>query len=113
MATPPHKVSLLARVDLSKPVYRGVLFKQSHGHSSFNKRFFVLYPKILVYYDSEDDFMRDVERGTLEVRLMLVVLGCGVEVLQSPMVTETPWLSAHYLISYCDCCWMFKDCLLL
>ena len=44
------------------------MFKQSHTHKSFNKRYFVLYPKVLVYYDTEHDYMRDVERKTLEVR---------------------------------------------
>lgn len=63
-----HKVNILAKVDLNKPVYSGMLFKQSHTRASFNKRFFVLYPQVLVYYDSESDFKRDVERGTLEVR---------------------------------------------
>ena len=54
--------------DIHKPVYKGHMYKQGHGHKSFNKRYFVLYSKVLVYYDHEQDFLRDLERGTLEVR---------------------------------------------
>jgi hypothetical protein len=66
-----HKKSLLEGLDLVHPVFRGHMFKQSHTHKSFNKRYFVLYPKVLVYYDTEHDYMRDVERKTLEVSQML------------------------------------------
>ena len=63
-----HKKSLLEDIDLNKPLLKGHLFKQAHTHKSFNKRYFVLYPNILVYYDSEQDFKRDMERKSLEVR---------------------------------------------
>ena len=67
MAAPKHKHSLLENVDLRKPLYKGIMYKQAHTHKSFNKRYFVLYPKVLVYYDSEQDYLRDLERKTLEV----------------------------------------------
>lgn len=61
-AAKKHKI-----VDITKPLYKGHIYKQGHGHKSFNKRYFVLYPKLLVYYDHEQDYLRDLERGTLEV----------------------------------------------
>ena len=54
-------------LDLKHPVLKGHLYKQGHFHKSFNKRYFVLYPKVLVYYDHEHDYVRDLERKTLEV----------------------------------------------
>lgn len=66
-----HKTrSLLAGVDLSKPIYKGYMYKQGHEHLAFNLRFFALYSAALVYYDNEDHFKRDVFRGTLEVSPM-------------------------------------------
>ncbi len=69
MATHPvvKKKNVLAGVDLTHPVYRAHLYKQGHFHKSFNKRYFVLYPKVLIYYDHENDYLRDLERKTLEV----------------------------------------------
>lgn len=60
--------NILDDLDLTKPVYRGFLFKQAHLHQTFNKRYFVLYPNVLVYYDSEQDYARDVAKKTLEHR---------------------------------------------
>ena len=62
-----HRVSALAGVDLKKPLHKGYMYKQSHIHLAFNKRFFVLYPKLLVYYEHESEFTKDSARGTLEV----------------------------------------------
>lgn len=62
-----HPKNLIAGIDITKPILKGHLFKQAHLHQSFNKRYFVLYPKVLVYYDHEHNFLRDLERGTLEV----------------------------------------------
>lgn len=67
-ASQKHKKNLLDDLDLRKPLLKGHLFKQGHIHKSFNRRFFALYPNILVYYDSEQDFKRDLERKSLEVR---------------------------------------------
>ncbi len=67
----PNKRSLLEKLDLTKPLYSGSMFKQSHiPPKSFNKRFFVLFPKVLVYYDTEKDFNRDVASKTLAVRVL-------------------------------------------
>jgi len=64
-----HQVNLLQGVDITKPLLSGTLYKQTvNGHlSPFNKRFFVLYPKILIYYEHEHDFRRDTAKGILEV----------------------------------------------
>lgn len=61
------KGNLFAGIVLDQPTYRGYMYKQSHTHKSFNKRFLILYPKILIYYDTEQDYLRDLERKTLEV----------------------------------------------
>ncbi len=68
----PSKKSLLDSLDLTKPLYSGVMYKQSHiPPKNFNKRFFVLFPKILVYYDTEKDFKRDVASRTLAVSTLM------------------------------------------
>lgn len=75
MTTAAHKKkSLLDGLDLSSPVYKGHMYKQSHSHQSFNKRYFVLYPKLLLYYDNEHDYERDVERKTFEVSALRATL---------------------------------------
>lgn len=62
--------NLLDKLDLKKPLHSGYMFKQSHVPPKvFNKRFFVLYPKVLVYYDTESHFAKDVHTGSLAVRL--------------------------------------------
>lgn len=69
MASPQlkRKVNLLDSLDLTRPLFKGHMYKQAHGHHSFNKRYFALYPKVLVYYDHEHDYRRDMERKTLQV----------------------------------------------
>ena len=62
---PPH--SLLDGVDLAKPLCSGYVFKQAHTHVVFHRRYFVLFPKVLVYYEKEADYHKDVPRGKLEV----------------------------------------------
>ena len=66
------KKHLLEGVDLLNPVLKGYMFKQSHVHRAFNKRFFALYNRIMVYYETENEFLRDASRGTFEVCV------CGV-----------------------------------
>ncbi len=71
----PSGKSLLDKVDLNKPLYAGYMYKQSHiPPKNFNKRYFVLFPKILVYYDTERDFGRDVASKTLAVSLSVNLL---------------------------------------
>ena len=66
----PVRKNLLDKLDLKKPLHTGYMFKQSHiPPKVFNKRFFALYPKVLVYYDTESHFSKDVHTGTLAVRL--------------------------------------------
>ena len=62
--------SLLEKLDLHHPLHTGYLYKQAHvPPKNFNKRFFVLFPKVLVYYDNEKEFGRDVTSRTLAVSL--------------------------------------------
>ncbi len=68
MASP--KSSVLKDVDLERPILKGYMYKQAHLHKSFNKRYFALYHNVLVYYNSEHEYRRDLERGTLEVSKM-------------------------------------------
>ena len=64
---PPSRHSILDGVDLRKPVHQGYVYKQSHLHLAFNKRFCVLYPRVMAYYEHEEDFRKDAARQTLEV----------------------------------------------
>jgi hypothetical protein len=43
------------------------MYKEAHTHVVFHKRFFVLFPRVLVYYEKEADYKKDVSRGSLEV----------------------------------------------
>ena len=64
---PPSRHSMLDGVDLRKPLHKGYVYKQSHLHLAFNKRFCVLYPRVMAYYEHEEDFRKDAARQTLEV----------------------------------------------
>lgn len=48
-------------VDIGKPIYQGRVFKQTKEKDGFNKRFFVLYPGILLYYKHERDYHKDLK----------------------------------------------------
>lgn len=63
-----HKKSLLDGVDLRHPILKGYMYKQSHIHKAFNRRFFALYSRVMVYYESENEFYKDVSRGHFEHR---------------------------------------------
>lgn len=63
-----HSLSSEARdalngVDLARPLYKGRVFKQFSNEQGFNKRFFVLYPGLLLYYKHERDFDEDLRLG--------------------------------------------------
>ena len=62
-----HVQAALTGVNLRKPVLQGYMYKQG-AHIGFNHRYFVLYKKVLVYYDHESDFKRDLIAGSLQVR---------------------------------------------
>ena len=49
------------------PLYQGYVFKQSSFHKAFNKRYFVLYQDLLIYYKEEEQFLK---RSTPEARLV-------------------------------------------
>ena len=76
-----HQVNALAGVDIKKPILTGTLYKQAHSHhlSAFNKRFFVLYPKILIYYEHENGFHKDLAKGALEVSFHTLAAKCVAE----------------------------------
>lgn len=64
--------------DLNKPLRAGWLLKQGGSHKAFKKRFFVLYPGFLIYYNSPDKYKYDVARSTLAVsRRKQALLGRG------------------------------------
>ena len=64
------------------PLSQGYLFKESSVHKAFNKRYFVLYQHLLVYYREMDQFIKG---STPEARLvrttnafyMLLLLFCS------------------------------------
>ena len=54
--------------DVRRPLCEGYLFKQSHlNEMVFNKRYFALYPDLLVYYKSQADCEHDKEKNRLTV----------------------------------------------
>lgn len=65
---PASEKPLLAGVDLAAPLLAGYVYKEAHTHVVFHKRFFVLFPRVLVYYEKEADYKKDVSRGSLEHR---------------------------------------------
>ena len=52
---------------IGHPLMEGYLYKQSHVFDVFNKRYFVLYPQYLVYYEKESDFKGDETKARLAV----------------------------------------------
>lgn len=66
---PPSEERLLDGVDLANPLHSGYMFKEAHSHLVFHKRFFVLFPRVLVYYEKKSEYEKDVVRGTLEVSI--------------------------------------------
>ena len=64
-----HNPSIFDGIDLTEPEHKGYLFKQSRTHTGFNRRYGVLYKKLLVYYENEEHFKRDARKGALEVGL--------------------------------------------
>ena len=55
--------------DVTKPIKIGFLNKQWKSGSRFKRRFFVVYPGFLVYYDEDTKWRLDYSKGdTLEVR---------------------------------------------
>ena len=54
--------------DVRRPLCEGYLFKQSHQNEVvFNKRYFALYPEVLVYYKSQADCEHDKQKNRLTV----------------------------------------------
>ena len=64
---PPCERPLLEGVDIASPLLTGYMYKEAHTHVVFHKRFFVLFPGVLVYYEKETDYRKDVAKGSLEV----------------------------------------------
>ncbi|XP_003385199.1 PREDICTED: uncharacterized protein LOC100642007 [Amphimedon queenslandica] len=58
--------SLLVGIDIHKPILTGRVFKQSQDGKQFNKRFFVLYPKVLLYFQNERTYQNSLKRGKIE-----------------------------------------------
>ena len=50
----------LENVDITRPIFHGRVFKQTKAENSFNKRYFVLYPGLLLYYKHERDYLQDL-----------------------------------------------------
>jgi len=55
--------------DIRKPIVCGHLYKQNTRGGLFNKRYFALYPRYLVYYAHEADYKKDKDTNTLQVWL--------------------------------------------
>lgn len=68
MASSTAKYAKQISIDISNPICAGHLYKQNKVGGFFNKRYFALYPKYLVYYAHEADYRKDLQLKTLEVR---------------------------------------------
>ena len=64
---PDHEKPLLDGLDLASPVHSGYMYKEAHTHVVFHRRFFVLFQNVLVYYEKEADYKKDLAKGSLEV----------------------------------------------
>ena len=71
---PAEEKPLLEGIDLATPLHTGYLYKEAHSHLVFHKRFFVLFPRALVYYEKESEYKKDLEKGSLEVCHRLVFI---------------------------------------
>jgi len=64
--------------DVTKPIKIGFLNKQGKSGSRFKRRFFVVYPGFLVYYDEDTKWRLDYSKGdTLESRRGAIKLKGG------------------------------------
>ena len=68
---PAVLAGLLQGIDVSRPILQGRVFKQFRSETGFNKRYFVLYPGILVYYKHERDYRSDIKRGLVRTDISL------------------------------------------
>ena len=69
--------SMLKRVKLDSPVYEGHVFKEKGSSAgimksvnSFNRRYFVLYPGFVLYYEHKRDYLEDLKLGMVSECLM-------------------------------------------
>ena len=68
------------RFDVDKPLREGYLFKEGGSTKSWHKRYFALYPGVLVYYYKFSYYKKDREKGNLKASCMRA---CDVLVLSS------------------------------
>jgi hypothetical protein len=69
-SSPPAVNDLFEDIDISEPLYEGIIFKQQSSGSGFNKRYFVLYPGMLLYYEHKRDYMKDLKAGMKNFKLL-------------------------------------------
>lgn len=87
--------------DLTKPLRGGWLLKQGGSHKAFKKRFFVLYPGFLIYYNSPDKYKYDVARSTLAVSCReRLSAGGGCVLCRNPSAFAPPSLIASTFSSF-------------
>lgn len=64
---------ILKGVDLHNPLFEGHVFKQKGDNkfinslNCFNRRYFVLYPGIILYYEHRGEFREDLKFGMVSV----------------------------------------------
>ena len=60
---------LLKGVNLDNPLFEGHVFKQKDSNSltntlsCFNRRYFILFPGIVLYYEHKRDYLEDLKFG--------------------------------------------------
>ena len=53
-------------IDIGKPLREGFLFKEGGSTKSWRKRYFALYPGLLVYYQKFSHYKKDREKGSFK-----------------------------------------------
>lgn len=99
---PPHRPAsekhLLDGVDLASPLHSGYMYKEARTHLVFHRRFFVLFPRVLVYYAKEAEYKKDVARGNLEV--CMTIACCKSDAAQPSKIGERATLVLLRVVEY-------------
>lgn len=67
----PEAKSLIKGVDIYRPILTGRVFKQSQDGKQFNKRFFVLYPRVLLYFQNERSYNNSLKSGKVNCNISI------------------------------------------
>ena len=64
-------MNMFRNVDLDRPLCEGDVFKQNRNKLGYNKRYFVLYPGFILYYNSKSVYRNDLRMKKMRHHKML------------------------------------------